>query len=150
MAKGRYAALAGNQDQDDVDLPVPMMMLRDEGNVPPEQAAEENGVVLVPRFSALVFECPQEWYMAKITHKIIKADERTMGRLAQEALEPKSLLDEVSDSGSPQDLAKEAGRNPRGRKVLRRTRSLTWFRIAEPRNGRRRRRTRELTPKEYS
>ena len=70
-----------------------MMMLPNEGDVPPEQAIEERGVVPVPTSSTLVLEYRQEWNMAKITKKTIKAHERTMGRLAQETLEPKRQLD---------------------------------------------------------
>ena len=36
MAHGRYAALAGSQDQYDLDIPLPMMMLQDEGRRPSE------------------------------------------------------------------------------------------------------------------
>ena len=34
VTRGRYAALAGNKDRYDLDIPLPLMMVQDEGDVP--------------------------------------------------------------------------------------------------------------------
>ena len=40
VVNGRYAALAGSQDQYDLGIPLPMMMLQDEGDVPPSMTTK--------------------------------------------------------------------------------------------------------------
>ena len=58
VVNGRYAALAGSQDQYDLDLPLPMMMLQDEGDVPPSTAIGSNGLVPVTQSSRIIPEHP--------------------------------------------------------------------------------------------
>ena len=85
---GRFDALA--RDTHMWDLDIPMMMFEDAGDVPLEPSVKKkSGVpvvpapVLVPEYSNLESEYPQEWMklaMDKITNKNIKGT-----RLAREA-----------------------------------------------------------------
>ena len=100
MTRGRYAALAGNQDQYDLDIPLPLMMVQDEGDVPLNPVTKEQVVVPVTKSSTPVpenTEVEAEDIADKKENTAKKQQART-GKdrpLAQEALEPKRLLSQV-------------------------------------------------------
>ena len=45
VTRGLYAALAGSQDRYDLDIPLPLMMVQDEGDVPLNPVTKEQIVV---------------------------------------------------------------------------------------------------------
>ena len=51
VTRGMYAAGAGRQDQYDLDMPLPLMMVQEEGDVPLSPATEVEGSVPVTKSS---------------------------------------------------------------------------------------------------
>ena len=101
--------MAGNQDRYDLDIPVPIMMVLDEGDVPHEPVRTSPSEVPVFDTSSVELEYPHTWMKVKldqIIQKHMKAHDQSTRRPAQEATSIRSVAEEPRE-------AKEKTKDPK-------------------------------------